>query len=148
MERGARNEPQEATMKRSSPSAGKTRVVKNVLATSSRLGCGGLARVRVQLMRAVVGMATKPSSMTPRPTNSPPGFRSEISANAKSNCTSNGRSTKPRNFIEAVGVEEGVFVGPNVRAKRAPTDGYLAGEADDKHARPRRPGAQPLVLRA
>ena len=35
---------------------------------------------------------------------------------------------------------------PNVRAKPGPMDGCLAGTADDRHARLRRPGMRPLGL--
>jgi hypothetical protein len=40
------------------------------------------------------------------------------------------------------------FVLPNVRAKPGPTDGCLAGAADDGHAKPRRPSIRPLGLGA
>jgi hypothetical protein len=60
---------------------------------SERVGNGGNARMRFKLMMNVTGIAITPSSMTPNPTNSPPGLCENITAVPIKSCKHMGSIT-------------------------------------------------------
>lgn len=63
------------------------------------MAIGGCLLVRDQLVMAVSGIATMPNSITPNPTNSPPGLLENITAAPIISWIQVGKNTKNINFM-------------------------------------------------